>query len=149
LQNVPTVSSRLEVDKNKRVEELEAKLSAPVADSYNNLGVIAARDNDYATAVDYFHHAAQWNPSLDGLDYNLGRAAYAAERFADAIAPLSRYLSSHPDNLETRSQLAVSLYKSQRYAAVLDTLAPILSTLRSDPKLADLYAQSQLRMATK
>ena len=39
-----------------------------------------------------------WNPSLEGLDYNWGRAAFAGSQFADAIMPLSRYLKSHPDD---------------------------------------------------
>jgi tetratricopeptide (TPR) repeat protein len=148
-QNSPEIASAVNMKKDEQVSELQTKLASPLADSFNNLGVIAARRNDFATAVDYFRNAAQWNPSLDGLDYNWGRAEFAAEKFAEAIAPLSRYLASHPDNMESRSQLALSLYKVRRYTAVLDTLAPVQSTFQTNPQLAELYAQSRAKIATQ
>ena len=76
----------------RKVEAMREQVRLPVADSYNNLGAIAATNNDYSSAVTYFERAAVWNPSLEGLDYNWGRAAFAGSQFADAIMPLSRYL---------------------------------------------------------
>ena len=75
---------------------MREQIRLPVADSYNNLGAIAATNNDYSDAVTYFERAAVWNPSLEGLDYNWGRAAFAGSQFADAIMPLSRYREVAP-----------------------------------------------------
>ena len=61
----------------RKVEAMREQVRLPVADSYNNLGAIAATNNDYSRAVTYFERAAVWNPSLEGLDYNWGRAAFA------------------------------------------------------------------------
>ena len=56
-------------------------------------------------AVTYFERAAAWNPSLEGLDYNWGRAAFAGSQFAEAVMPLSRYVKAHPDDTGGRSVL--------------------------------------------
>ena len=61
----------------RKVEAIKEQVRLPVADSYNNLGAIAATNNDYSGAVTYFERAAVWNPLLEGLDYNWGRAAFA------------------------------------------------------------------------
>ena len=93
-----------------KVEVLREQIKLPVADSYNNLGAIAATNNDYSDAVKYFERAAVWNPSLEGLDYNWGRAAFAGSQFADAIMPLSRYVKAHPEDVGARSVLAISQF---------------------------------------
>ena len=39
-----------------------ARAAPALADSYNNLGVIAAGQSEFATATGYFAKAAKWNP---------------------------------------------------------------------------------------
>ena len=105
LPTVP-VLDHTEVQRNsdpgedKRADELEKRLSPPVADSFNNLGAIAAGRADYATAVEYFRNAMAWNPALEGIDYNLGKAAFAAGMYSDAIRPLTLCLRAHPNDDE-------------------------------------------------
>src|SRR6185312_17098932 len=82
----------------KPVEDFEKRLAPALADSYNNLGAIAASGKNYVSAFDDFQRAAQWNPELPGLDYNFGRAAFMASRFQDAVPPLTRYLKAHPED---------------------------------------------------
>ncbi len=80
----------------RKVEARREQVAPAVADSYNNMGSIAASNNDYASAVRYFERADAWDPSIEGLDYNWGRAAFAGSQFADAIKPLSRYIKNAP-----------------------------------------------------
>jgi tetratricopeptide (TPR) repeat protein len=120
-----------------------AKRAAPaIADSYNNLGAMAAGASEFATATGYFANAGKWNPSFDGLDYNWGRAAFSAQLYAQAVLPLSRYLAAHPQEVGARRVLGISYFMVKDYAAVVQTLGPIEASLAATPQLASMYAQS-------
>jgi tetratricopeptide (TPR) repeat protein len=123
-------------------EVVEKQLSPAIADSYNNIGVTAAKNSDFATACDSFQKAAAWNPSLDGLDYNWGRAAYAGHLYARAVAPLARYLQSHSEDVSMRSALGLSLFLLQKYAVAAKVLEPIASRVDANPPVAFAYAES-------
>lgn len=102
----PTAPDPQELQKANAVE---AKIAPAIADSYNNLGVISAIDKDYAQATVYFQDTARWAPGLEGLDLNWGRAAFLDGQYEQAIAPLERYLQSHPADEKARSMLTASL----------------------------------------
>lgn len=124
----------------KELEALKQRLSPAIADSYNNLGAGTARDGNVTESVTYFEKAAQWNPSLEGIDYNLGRAAYSAKDYAKAVAPLSRYLHDHPSDAWFRSALGVSLFLTHDYSRAVETLRPMASSLQTIPTLDAIYA---------
>ena len=129
----------------RKIEGLREQVKLPVADSYNNLGAIAATNNDYSDAVTYFKRAAMWNPSLEGLDYNWGRAAFAGAQFADAIMPLSRYVRSHPDDVGGRSVLAISQFMTANYSGCLEALEPAIGKADLAPQAEYVYAASLIR----
>lgn len=129
----------------RSVEALKAQLGPAVADSYNNLGAIAATGSDYEAAVAYFKRAAVWNPSLDGLDYNWGRAAFAGGQFADAILPLSRYVKAHPDDTGGRSILAISQFMTGDYSGCMATLQPVIGKANLAPQVEYDYAESMIK----
>jgi tetratricopeptide (TPR) repeat protein len=126
----------------RQVEAMREQVKLPVADSYNNLGAIAATNDDYSSAVTYFKRAATWNPSLEGLDYNWGRAAFAGSQFADAIFPLSRYVKSHPDDTGGRSVLALSQFMTGNYRGCIDTLQAVIGKSTLVPQVEYAYAES-------
>jgi tetratricopeptide (TPR) repeat protein len=126
----------------RKVEAMTEQVRLPVADSYNNLGAIAATNEDYSGAVTYFKRAAVWNPSLEGLDYNWGRAAFAGSQFADAIMPLSRYLKAHPDDAGARSVLAFSQFRVGNYQGCIETLQSVVGKGDLVPQIEYAYAQS-------
>ncbi len=129
----------------EKVEATREQFRLPLADSYNNLGAIAATNGDYADAVMYFQRAAMWNPALDGLDYNWGRAAFAGSQFADAIMPLSRYLKSHPTDTGARSVLGISQFMTGNYHGCLDTLQSVIEKTDVVPQVEYAYAESMIR----
>jgi tetratricopeptide (TPR) repeat protein len=126
----------------QEMKELTSRVSGALADSYNNLGAIAAGNNEFATATGYFEKAARWNPALDGLDYNWGRAAFSGKLYAQAIPPLKRYLAAHPEEQGARNVLGVSLFMQKDYAATVATLQPLEDSLVNNPQLAYIYAQA-------
>jgi len=119
------------------------KQAAPViASSYDNLAVNAANKRDFASASRYFEQAATWNPALDGIDENWGRAAVAAKNYNKAVTPLSRFLGAHPENEKTRAMLGLSLFMVHDFARVLDVLRPFEAKQETGSPIAIAWAGS-------
>ncbi len=129
----------------RTVEAMREQVRLPVADSYNNLGAIAATNNDYSGAVTYFERAAVWNPSLEGLDYNWGRAAFAGSQYGDAVMPLSRYVKAHPDDAGARSVLAISQFMTVNYHGCIETLQSVIGKSDLVPQVEYVYAASLIK----
>jgi tetratricopeptide (TPR) repeat protein len=129
----------------RRVESMSEQVKLPVADSYNNLGAIAATNNDYSDAVKYFKRAYEWNPSLEGLDFNWGRAAFAESQFAEAVVPVSRYLKAHPDDNGARSVLAISQFMTGNYNGCIEALESVMGKTDLTPQAEYVYAESMVR----
>lgn len=129
----------------KQVDAFQKQLAPAIADSYNNLGAIAASGQDYEAAMVCFQRAAEWNASLDGLDYNWGRAAYSAKEFQEAVLPLERALRSHPEDASVRSMLGLSQFMTKDYSGTLRTLQPMEAQLDKVPQLAVVYAASMVK----
>lgn len=129
----------------KRVEAYEKQVAPAIADSYNNLAAIMADGDRLSQAVAFFEQAAHWNPSLEGIDYNLGKAAFATKHFEEAVAPLTRYLQSHADDTLMRSALGSSLFNVKRYCEAAETLKPLESQIGANPRLDYIYSVSLVR----
>ena len=128
----------------RKIEMLRGQVKFAIADSYRNLGSIAATNGDYSGAVIYFERAALWIPSLEGLDYEWGRAAFAASQFGDAIMSLSRYLKSHPDDTGARSVLAISQFMAGKYHDCIETMQPAIGKNDLAPQAEYVYAESMI-----
>ncbi len=123
----------------------EKQLTPAIADSYNNLGAIKASEKNYADALKLFEQAKAWSPSLEGLDYNMGRAAFMAADFSEAIAPLSRYLRSHPADSGIRGALAMSQFMTHDYASCISELKGAGEEVLSIPQMQYVYADSLVK----
>ena len=104
----------IDAEKLQQAKAIEAKLAPAIADTYNNLGVISAIQKDYKQATTYFQDTAKWAPDLEGLDLNRGRAAFLDGQYEQAVAPLQRYLQSHPSDESARSMLKTSLERTKQ-----------------------------------
>jgi tetratricopeptide (TPR) repeat protein len=128
-----------------QADAFEKKVGPAVADSYNNLGAIAGSERDYSSALTYFQRTAEWNPTLEGLDENWGRAAFAAGQFQQAVPPLKRYLRGDPENKEMRGALGISLFMVGDYAASRDALRPIALDPDAEQQVRFTYAESLVK----
>jgi Flp pilus assembly protein TadD len=95
--------------------------------------------------VGFFQHAAIWDPSLDGLDLNLGRAAFMASKFSEAVQPLSRYIKSHPEDSGVRGALAMSRFMTADYSGCIDALRGTEKQIASIPQMQYVSAQSLVK----
>ncbi|HXZ80718.1 MAG TPA: tetratricopeptide repeat protein [Terriglobales bacterium] len=132
-------------EEQKQAKAFIEQIGPAIADSYNNLGVLLAGQKQYAEALEYFRKAGEWNPSLNALDRNWGMAAFYAKQYDQAIAPLSRQLAGHPDDLRIRSVLGLCFFMVQSYPKVLETLKPVETQVADDPGLAYAYAFSLVK----
>ena len=137
--------ARVDVKTETSAVEYEKQLGPAIADGYNNLGVIAAINKDYSSAVEYFGQASTWNSRMDGLDINWGRAAFDAHQYVEAVGPLSRALQAHPDDTKLRTMLGISQYFVRDYGQVLSTLQPVETQVSDSPLLAYMYAESLMQ----
>jgi tetratricopeptide (TPR) repeat protein len=138
----PHATDPLAASKQKAFEK---QLTPAIADSYNNLGAIMATESNYADALKYFKRAAEWSPSLAGLDYNTGRAAFMAANFSEAVLPLSRYVRLHPGDSGIRGPLAMSEFMTRNYRACIDALKGAGEGTMSIPQMQFIYAESLLK----
>ncbi len=129
----------------KEADAFEQRIKAAVADSYNNLAVMSASVNNFPAALRDFREAAKWNPSLEGLDNNWGRAAFSARDYEQAVGPLTRYLRGHPDDTWIRAALGSSYFSLQKYREAVETLHPLEDLLGDRPQLSYIFAVSQVK----
>ncbi len=128
-----------------KVKQFEQQVGPAIADSFNNLGVISAESEDYASASTYFKQAAEWNPGMEGLDYNWGRAAFGAQEYHQALICLDRYMQAHPDDARPRVPLGMSQFMLSDYSDAVHTLSPLGAQLNTVPLLAYAYAESLIK----
>jgi len=102
---------------------------------YNDLGVMRAKDSKVSEATEFFRQAAKWKPDLPGLDRNWGFASFRAELYSEAIPPLERQLTAHPDDAFTRQLLGLSYSMLENDAKVVAVLHPFLEHPPDDPGL--------------
>lgn len=143
---VAPISAPVHPETIAEADAFEQKIKGAVADSYNNLAAMAASANNFPAALRDFRHAAQWNPSLEGLDANWGRAAFSAGDYQQAVAPLSRHLENDPYDTWTRAALGSSYFSLQKHREAVETLRPMEDDLGGDrPQLSYIYALSQVK----
>src|SRR5258708_4674319 len=127
-------------EEGRQLDEFVKRLSPAVASAYNSLGAASASHQDLANALLYFRKAYEWDPSLEGVDRNLGVAAFYAGQYNQAVESLQHLLQSHPGDTLARSTLVLSYFQVKNFAQVIETLQSALALADEDPKLSFAYA---------
>src|SRR5437879_4518200 len=123
------------IAESKAAKEYRAFASEILASSYNDLGVMRAKDSKFKEAAEYFKQAAAWKSDLPGLNRNWGLASYRAELYSDAIPPLERQLAGAPDDVFVRKLLGLSYFAADNFAKTAEVLRPFLKNPPDDPAL--------------
>ena len=113
--------------------------------SYNDLGVMRAKDSKFLQAAEFFREAAAWKPDLPGLDRNWGFASFRAQLYLEAIPPLERQLRAHPDDSFVRQLLGLSYSMLENDAKVVEVLHPFLENPPDDPGLLLAWGTALVR----
>jgi tetratricopeptide (TPR) repeat protein len=120
----------------QQFKQSEEFYSRVVAKIHNQAGLLYAERGDFQSAIGHFRSAVEWDPRLEGANYNLGLASYKAERYKEAIPPLEREVASDPANLTAKHLLGLSYFTTEDYARASTLLAEVLP---SRPDNVGLY----------
>ena len=104
----------------------EAYYSAVIARAHNQLGLLRADSGDFKMATEQFALAGKANSQLEGVNFNLGLAAFKAELYKEATTPLERELSAHPDNVQAKQLLGLSYFMLENYPKTSQLLSDVI-----------------------
>jgi tetratricopeptide (TPR) repeat protein len=76
---------------------------------YAHLGLLEARQENYAAAIESYHKALKLAPAMQGLEMNLGLAYFKAEQFPDAIKVFSAEIQRQPADSPAAQRLTILL----------------------------------------
>jgi Flp pilus assembly protein TadD/peroxiredoxin len=133
----------------KRVLKLRASYPDTLANSWNNLGLLAAREGRTGEAVSCFHEALKLSPDhLIALD-NLGSAYRQQKRWDDARKTYERALEVSSNDAEANYGLGMVFAQNDDTARAFDSLQRALQLRPIYPEalnnLGILYLRTQRR----
>ena len=79
------------------------------AEAFAHLGLLEARQENYAAAIENYRKALKVAPEMPGLEMNLGLAYFKANQFPDAIKVFSAELPKQPPNSPAAQRLTILL----------------------------------------
>jgi predicted Zn-dependent protease len=100
----------------KELEE-ELKINPSSASAEFVLGEIARRAGDWQTAIKRFARAGELDAGFLEAHLALGMSLNAANKYAEAVAPLERYVKGAPDDPAGHYQLATTYARLGNKAA--------------------------------
>ncbi|MEO6589234.1 MAG: tetratricopeptide repeat protein [Pyrinomonadaceae bacterium] len=144
-KNVPNVEIKLAPERLGQLGRVKTFLTEVIAQSYNNLGVIATQIGQLSQAIDNFSAAYSWKPEFPNLSRNLGIVSFQAGEFEKSVAPLARHLQANPQDVLIRKMLGSSYYFTRGFSKSVETLKPIEAKF-DDPELAYFYGISLIQL---
>lgn len=133
----------------ERCVKLEASYPETLPDAWNNLGVLATRENRFDESVEDFQQALRLNPNHLLSLTNLGNAYRAQKRWSDARAILEKAVAISPDDAEANYSLAMALAQTDETAKAEEHLKRALKARPDYPEalnnLGVLYVVTQRR----
>lgn len=136
------VQIKLAPEREAQLKKLNEFLINVIAQSFNNLGVIATQNNQPRDAFENFSAAYEWKSDLPNLSRNLGIVSFRAGEYEKSIAPLALHLKTKPDDVLIRKMLGSSYYLTKDYKNSVEILKPIEANLPEDVELAYFYGIS-------
>src|SRR6185369_13170440 len=125
----------LDPAKAEKLKAEESYYTKVVAAGYNSIGLLRAEQQDFKEAAKQFALAAKWNPSQEGLNYNLGLAYYKSESYKEAIPALENELKIDPSNIAIKQLLGLSYFMTNDYARASTLLTDVVAVKSQDAAL--------------
>jgi tetratricopeptide (TPR) repeat protein/peroxiredoxin len=94
--------------------------------SWNNLGLIAAREGKTVEAIGYFHDALRLNPEHFIALENLGNAYRQEKRWDEALTALQKALAINPDDPEANYSLGMVFAQTDQTESAYQSLRKAL-----------------------
>lgn len=140
------VQINLPAERIAQLQKVKTFLIDIIAQSYNNLGVIATQNNELSEAIKNFSAALEWKADFPNLSRNLGIVSFRAGEFEKAVTPLAEHLQKTPQDILIRKMLGSSYYFSKSFTKSVETLKPIETEITNDAELAYFYGLSLVQL---
>ena len=144
-EGVPEKSAAQQPAESKAAKQYRSFVAEILANSYNDLGVMRAKDSKFTDAAEFFKQAAAWKSDLPGIDRNWGLASYRAQNYSGAIPPLERQLAASPNDAFVRQLLGLSYFLTDKFAKTAEVLHPFLTEPPDDPGLLFAWGTALVR----
>ncbi len=133
----------------ERATKLRASYPDTLANSWNNLGLLSARDGRTEEAIGYFDQALRLSPDHVVALENLGSAYRQLKRWDDARKAYERALTVSPNDPEANYGLGMVFAQTDDTARALEHLTRALQSRPAYPEalnnLGILYLRTQRR----
>src|SRR5256884_5245736 len=100
-------------------------------------------------AAEQFALASKLNSQLEGVNFNLGLAAFKAELYKEATNPLEKELSAHPNNVQAKQLLGLSYFMLENYPKASQLLSDVIAAKPSNVGLYYTLALSLIKEGRK
>ena len=125
--------------RNSDAEEIWAALAKTDerdAEALAHLGLLAARQEHYIDAIDFYRRALAINSGLPGLQMNLGLALFKVGQFPDAIKCFTSEIEKHPGDPRLTILLGMAHFGMKDYLVAIPYLQ---RATERDPQNLALY----------
>jgi tetratricopeptide (TPR) repeat protein len=131
----------------EKLKSEESYYTKVVAAAHNSIGVLRAEQQDFREASKQFALAAKWNPTQQGLNYNLGLGYYKAELYKEAIPVLENELKANPDlaNTAIKQLLGMSYFMISDFPKAAAMLTEVVAAKPQEVALQYPLALSLLK----
>ena len=118
----------------QRVLQLHASYPGTLPNSWNNLGILAAREGNFDLAIQYFQRALQIDPEHSIALQNLGSAYRQKKDWPQAKRALERALALNPDDAEANYSLGMVYAQQNDTERAYDYLQKALGSRPAYPE---------------
>jgi tetratricopeptide (TPR) repeat protein len=131
----------------ERASRAEARYPATMPNTWNNLGILAAREGKTGEAIGYFQKSLQVNADNAVVLQNLGNAYRQQKDWPNAKSSLERSLALNPDDAEANYGLGMVYAQNDDTTRAYDYLQKALAVRPAYPEalnnLGILYLRTQ------
>jgi tetratricopeptide (TPR) repeat protein len=124
----------------------ETRLRTILGVSFNDLATSEAVSGAYRAALGHYQEAEHWNPTIAGLQKNLGLCAYRANNYPEAIRGLSRALVDNSSDAPVRAMLGMAYFGTGAFADAVKTFEPLGARGMQDSLVGYAWAASLTRV---
>jgi tetratricopeptide (TPR) repeat protein len=118
----------------QRALQLRASYPGTVPNSWNNLGILAAREGNFDLAIQYFRRALQIDPDHSIALRNLGSAYRQKKDWTQAESALERAIALNPDDPEANYSLGMVYAQQNDTERAYDYLQKALASRPAYPE---------------
>ncbi len=125
----------LKPGEREELQTTEKFLLRAASNAYNQLGLLRARQSDFARAAQLLGRAARWGPDIPDVYFNFGLASLKAQNYGEAAAAFEKDREKQPERGELPLLLAMSYFYDEQYRKAGPLLSAVVSGGNSDPQV--------------